>query len=598
MKLPYFRLCLAPLAGVLLTLPNAGFSASLTYTGASGKWSLASNWSPAVVPSNGDDVFLVQSGNKGISVNLVTPYSAPGLNSLLINGSGNGNMTLNSSKTFAVSGTEIIGSSGKGTFIQKNGAHTAGGMILGASGTTASGDFEIKKGSLTVASDLIVGSLGRGEFVQRAGNVTAGSDLVLGEQATAVGYYTQNNGTLTVAGSTMVGDQGAGSFKQTRGTSNHASLEVAVGADSEGLVTLTKGSMNSASAVIGNGGEGEFRHDNGTHTVQSNLVLGASLGGEGEYTLNAGTLEAESNVIVGQAGGSGKFTYSGGKMIVGGQVVVNAGSFTVGSATLETNGITVGAGATFVASGSGSRIRTTGDFLFGETATVNTSGAELVIARDADVTLSVTGDVQEGYAFQKLTLERDVVLTLDGSIGDALYVDVISLGSNNPFRLESIIIGNGTDIYYNATSEENAYLLGLRYDLGNGGQLIPRNKTPDASLAGSGSLVKVGAGSLTISAGASFEFGSTVLSGSYDLVTVEGLSSVLIDGALVPFDFLANEFNMDVGAWTIESYASGTLSESSSSSPTFGAVPEPSTWGLVLLGLVAMIFRRRFAVAR
>jgi len=564
---------------------NLASAASVTYTGTStsGKWNTASNWSPAAVPVAGDDVFVVQSGSRNIAIDLNATYGAPGLNSLLLNGEGSGNITVNSSKTFTVSGTETIASFGKGSFNQNKGTHTTGQLILAASDQNDLGTYVIKKGTLNVLSDLVVGEVGQGVFTQRGGTVDVASGLLVASEATSVSSYTMNKGALQVHGSTVIGDLGVGFLTQSRGKSTLTTLALGSSSGGEGTVNLQGGKMFTDSVVVGGLGTGTFNQSGGTHNVQSDVSLGVSGGGVGSYNLSRGELNVGGKLFIGE-NGSGDFVQTGGKVSATQGVVVNNGSYSMTDSSLTTSSLTVEATGAFSMSGSTSRIRTSGDVIFNSAASISTTEGKLAVAKGSDINLSVLGDdvgkdasgFSGNYAWDKITLERNVTLSLVGTTGEnALYVDVIDLGTNNPFRLDSIIIGNGIDIYYNADNEENRYLAGLSYNIGGGGRLIPiSTEVEEASaLAGSGTiggsltmgLLNEGSGSLALEGDSIYVAGTTVFAG----------------------DLLLSD-----------SFAFGTLSESEFSSPTVGVVPEPSTWGLVVLGLVAVLFRRRTMFAR
>jgi hypothetical protein len=95
----------------------------------------------------------------------------------------------------------------------------------------------------------------------------------------------------------------------------------------------------------------------------------------------------------------------------------------------------------------------------------------------------------DAYALRSLTLENKVTLTLDGNaLTNALYVDQIDIGTNALFRMDTYIIGNGINIYYNADNEENRYLAGLTYNLGSGGRLIPISVEVEAEATAFGTL--------------------------------------------------------------------------------------------------------------
>ena len=543
------RSCLSffvPAAASLLAAafqPSA-FADSITYTGTAtqGKWNVASNWTPATVPVNGDDVFLIQSGSRNITVDLNQTYNGAGLASLFINADGAGTMTLNTSRTLVVSGDETIGSFGKGAFNQNSGKHTAGQILLAASDIADLGTYVLKKGSLSVLTNLSIGVEGQGVFTQRSGSVGVGGDLVLADNFFAQASYSLNNGSLSVVGANIVGEEGVAYFTQSRGKVSQGALVVGSASSGLGSVTMSNGRMNSGSVIVGDDGIGEFVQYRGTHNVAGDLSLGAT-SGSGEYKIAGGSLSVGGNLNIGP-GGTGSFEQTGGKVTITGGLAITSGGYSMTDSSLTTNGITIDSGASFSTSGTSSRVRTTEDILIADGGSADFSAAELIIGKNSEVTFSVIGSFDDGLAVRKLTLERNITLSLEGSLGNALVVDVFDIGTNNVFRLDSIVFGNGIDIYYNGDNAENRYLLGLSYDLGNGGRLIP-----------------IFSETTTTTLGATLSVGVNGSYGNYDTVYAGS--------------------------------ASGTLSDSSYS--TVGAVPEPSTVLLAGSGLAALLLRRRRA---
>jgi PEP-CTERM putative exosortase interaction domain len=281
---------------------------------------------------------------------------------------------------------------------------------------------------------------------------------------------------------------------------SHGALVVASGAGSRGEVELKKGTMTSGSAVVGGVGVGQFQQTGGKHNVLGSLILAESGGSQGKYHLSRSTLNVGGDLRIG-VGGQGEFGQRGGTVSVTGAIEVIKGSFKAGSvdtedkevfpkltagrisigtgASFEVNngkvqvadGISVGAGGSFKVTGTNSRIRIGGNFLIDKNASANFAEAELVIAKGAESTLSIN---ENQVYVRKLTLETNVTFTLDGDLGKALYVEVFDIGNNGLLRLDSYVIGNGLNIYYDSENDGNLYLLGQSYKLGNGGWLAPK----------------------------------------------------------------------------------------------------------------------------
>ncbi len=458
-------------------------AASKTYIGVgSGKWNTTTNWDPTGVPVAGDAVFLTQSSNKTITVDLNKTYGAPGLDSLLINANGTGTITLNSSKNLTVIGSETLGVFGRGSFNQNSGTHKTGGMVLGANLTTDLGTFTIKAGKIGVITDLVVGDFGQGVFTVRGGSAIVGGDLVVASEAGSVGSLALTDGQLRVIGSTVVGDAGSGRFTQSRGTSTHSLLVAGLTAGGNGTVTFSARTMNSAEAIIGDAGKGVFNQTGGTHNVAGDLSLGVSASGDGTYNLALGVLKAGGDLNVGLDGVGSVEQTGGSATVTGGVFIQDGSSYNLLDATLTAGGVSIGDGATFSVGGENNHLRARGDVSISENAAeVSTFDGHLVIVAGTSASLSVNGEdigadiagLVGGSAWRRLTLEKNAILALDGVSSNALYVDIFDVTPTAVFRMSSVVIGNGINIYYNQDNYENRYLGGGTYPLGNGGQLIP-----------------------------------------------------------------------------------------------------------------------------
>jgi hypothetical protein len=514
------RSCLSLLVPAAASLVSVAFqpsasAASVTWTGTSsqGKWNTASNWSPANVPVNGDDVSLVQSGSRNLSITLGRAYPAPGLNSLLISADGSGNVSLNASKNFTVLGTESIGFFGKGSFNQNGGVHNAGAIDLAGGADTDLGTYVLKRGRLNVETDLLVGSLGKGLFTQRGGVANILGDLVINQNDAAESSFTLQRGTLNVAGSTVVAESGLGYYTQSGGSSTHGTFIAGNQASGQAQVQIGGRQFRADTVIFGNDGVAQVQKTSGRMIVAGDLILGNNAGGIGlmERAANGGNIEVGGDMILGNSG-IGMYFAEGGRVTVRGSLQIGVdpaafGSFETFGASITAGSIIIGEGGSFSAARVNEDkttgiVRVSGDFLnlSGDGAAQFTSLAELQIARGSETTLTVVGEdqgaIDAGNEWFTLTLESNAVLSLEGSLDNALYVDWFNITPTTLLQLDRLVFGNGINIYYNGDVTANRYLGGATWDLGNGGQLIPYyfdDESAAGTLSASSSSQTIGA---------------------------------------------------------------------------------------------------------
>lgn len=108
------------------------------------------------------------------------------------------------------------------------------------------------------------------------------------------------------------------------------------------------GSLTTSNSVVGNSGWGTFAQSGGTHTVSSNLTLGANSGSIGIYELSGGTLTVNGSILNGA--GINAFHYKGGTLNVGG-----------GNGSIAVDSFYLGTSYTL----SGTAALTTGDSMVG-----------------------------------------------------------------------------------------------------------------------------------------------------------------------------------------------------------------------------------------
>ncbi len=355
-------------------------------------WSTTSGGAATVIqPQHGDDVYLTQSDATNRAVRYWnTAYPSAVLNSLRIDATGTGTMTLNQEFHPLAANVEFIGWSGTGAFNQSGGTNTVGTTLLLGYLGGSSGSYNLSgTGSLSAGYETI-GLYGTGAFTQSGGTNTVGM-MTVASQAGSSGTYTLNGGTLNAgniydgagtstfnldggtlnltgssitldnfiignasgsngsftlgSGKTLtsgyetIGYYGTGRFTQSGGTNTVGNdLILGHGAGSQGYYDLNgTGSLTTFDELIGNYGVGSFSQSGGTHTVSNALYFGYSSGGHGVYNLTGGSLDGGNLEYIGYAG-IGTFNQTGGVHTVSSGLFIGDGSSSHGTYTLSGTG--------------------------------------------------------------------------------------------------------------------------------------------------------------------------------------------------------------------------------------------------------------------
>ena len=249
----------------------------------------------------GTGTFMQSGGTNTVATTLIVGHNA----------SGNGTYRLVAGSLAA--GAEYVGYTGTGTFEQVSGTHTTSTLTLGYQHAVnlppSSGTFRLGGGSLIVSDNEIIGSSGRGTFEQTGGSHSAKSLTFADNSLASSGGYSLTNGSLTVNFDETIGRHGAGSFTQSGGTHTAKNLKLAEGSGS-GSYAMNGGSLSVANnETIGRLGAGTFTQTGGTHTVGNTITLHA----KGTYNLTGGTLSAATIAF----SGGGAFDFTGGTLAVG-----------------------------------------------------------------------------------------------------------------------------------------------------------------------------------------------------------------------------------------------------------------------------------------
>jgi hypothetical protein len=303
-----------------------------TYTGPTGSWSTAANWTPTGAPQTADYANITATSGGSVTVTYDAAATAVPFGQLIVDATGAGvarslSLTANS----LTAGLEYVGFTGAGSVTQTGGTHSVtangtNGLFLGyAAGSSGTYTLSGAAATLSVPNAVeYIGFSGAGTFNQSAGTHSVAAFLLLGNNAGSLGTYNQSGGVNTDGGLILGASAGSAG---TYNLSNSASLTALGGGE-----------------FIGQAGSGSFNQTGGDHNVEAPMYLGYTVGGSGSYALSGGNLTVSGNETIGYAG-AGSFIQTGGmhQISVGGTnglflgcTPTGAGTFTLSGGTLLT----------------------------------------------------------------------------------------------------------------------------------------------------------------------------------------------------------------------------------------------------------------------
>ena len=297
-------LCFAT-AALLLSIASSGRAQTTNWilpAGQSGDWSNPLNWDNGV-PTSSINVAVANGGTATIS------QSGMVCQALDLGGTSSGAVVMTGGG-LSSSGSQYIGFSGVGTFLQQGGGnsiyrgYTDGssclylGYNVGSCGTyTLSGTAGLALESTTSSAIEYVGYSGSGTFIQTGGtNSVVSLDnfdgcygyIYIGYNSGATGTYSLSSGSCS-SDIQYVGYSGTGSFSQSGGTNTIYNLYLGYNTTSQGTYELSgSGTFNFLNRYVGYSGTGKFTQSGGTISGQPNegdLYVGYNAGSCGTYEL-------------------------------------------------------------------------------------------------------------------------------------------------------------------------------------------------------------------------------------------------------------------------------------------------------------------------
>ena len=287
--------------------------------------------------------------------------------------------------------------------------------------------------NLNVAGKLSLGYDKSATFSQSAGALQS-QGFALGDAAGGNGTYTLSNGTLN-ATTGLIGYRGTGQLAIEGGAATFLNgLYVADNAGSQGTLSLDRGTLTAQTLFVGQSSQGACSQTGGTNATLSDCYVGYWPAGVGTASLSGGTHSVAGNTYIGgnhegttSDGGTGQYTVSAGTLAVGNTLYVgHDGSGTL----LVTNSGQVNAGTVVVSQYAGSRGQ----------ATLDGTNAVWVVTNNLTVGNAGSGN--------RLTVNSGT-LTVSG----AAWVSASAGASNN-----TLTVAGGTLVMTNTTYTGNLFV--------------------------------------------------------------------------------------------------------------------------------------------
>ena len=393
------------------------------WTGVSGSWEDVTNWTGGVIPSDGENIGLTQNDNIDRVVTYTNQHNPNAtLNSLTIDSTGAGKMTLLQSQDSLHSINQTIGDQGEGIHTQTGGTNTIDDMLMLGNSATSVGTYNLNGGILN-ANLIVVGGEGTGNFNQTGGitnvntlqigsrgnYVLSGNSELSSNNVNVAGIFSHNSGTHNVTNEFLVNSSGRyelsgtgtlsatnqiirGLFNQSGGT-NTVTNSLEISGIVPAIYNMTSGNLSSNNIIIGNNtGTGVLNQTGGMIAANTSVSLGETAGSAGTYTISNEGMLTSNSIIVGEAG-SGNLEITNGGAITNTSAYIAKQAGSVGTVDINgqnstwtiTDGLFVGGqdlysgGSGTLTIGTGGSIDITNALTIWQSGAVNLNGGSLQV---------------------------------------------------------------------------------------------------------------------------------------------------------------------------------------------------------------------------
>nr|MCR5164382.1 PEP-CTERM sorting domain-containing protein [Thermoguttaceae bacterium] len=598
----------APVTSAGTTQISGGtLSNSLTVTGSKTTWS-GGTITGAINVNSGGTLTLGQ-GTTSIS-------SATGEQVLTVNG---GTVNYGGSATRPIL---AIGNGGKGKVVLNSGTIAYSNDVNLGQNAADIGTIEMNGGKFT-SNSFNVGRSGTGNLNIAAGSFSTGYYLSIADQPGSTGNVTVSGGTATAGNTLSVGNRGTGTYTQTGGMVTAGQVQVGQShANAQGDLNISAGVLKSNGTLkIGGTGTGTMELS-GSASVSANTLENAQ-----NLTWTGGDLYLGTSA-------TGNLTQNGGTLYVGDQV--NTQTLTW---TRKTNNAFPGARDAQIKDKSDATIA---DF-WAKAKTTETDYPQSGVTTPSTIAVgsaSIANYLPQNLGLDYFTIvyegkisidsEGDYKFNFKGDDGGFLYVDgecvahMTLLDYGDPWGRPSIStaihltpgLHDFTMQYYDGYGGNNLTEMNMQ-KLGDGGAVVSTTNLLDASapfatVVQNYKNVKV-TGDYTQGENAEIVMGIDAANGAHDSLEITGQAD--FNGALTVNIENDPTFMSDVQIFNVPN-ANYNFSEITINSMfpqsvwnldglmaggdgfiriDRGAVPEPTTWVLLLAGLsgLFMISRRK-----
>lgn len=592
--------------------------------------------------NNGNKKLVLGDAGRGYYLGADTSFTTTGEVTLGNQATGVGVFDLTGDSASASLAGFVVGQEGAGMVALTGGAALTGTLAVLAFGSSSSGlalvsgtSFTTDTSSRWTVTDLRIGNSGTADLIVTNGGQVRATKIASGIWSTGRGTVQVGQGSSLKASDleNVLGAGGAGSLTVSAGgVVEFGGLTLGDSSSSSGVVEITgTGSRLSLTAAntpftIGRGGYGSATVlDGGALTTNSSVVVAGSANSIGSINISgAGSTfsgtgsELDRNLTLGQAGNAEFVVANGGRVsfrditVAGtagsvGTLFLNGGS--AGSGTLEFRNLVAGAGNANIVFDGGT-LRATGT-IFPQVPYDNTVGLG-------------TGAVALGAGGGSLDLNGRRVVFHSGFTGvghltlassGTLMLRATSTHSGTTSVLQSTMRAEQTGVFSAASSivlgDTSEAILDLndlnqtigslgggeaaRITLGSGSLTTGANHASSVfsgSISGSGGLVKVGSGTMTLTGSNSHTAGTFFRGGAVEFNSLDNLGSgaLSFDGGTLRY---ATGNTADISTRSVTFASGGATIDIQSGTVTFanslgnggsGSLTKTGTGTLVLTG--------------